>query len=305
MKTPSAHQLALWSSLAGIGCWCFCIRAAPPPNSSVLQISAELCERTSRIFPQADLFKPGTQRATNLDFDLSPLILQQVASPGGSSSCHADFGSLRVLTNALALDFSAPAIYTMTDTIELNAKLHRRLTFLWFYSLEPASPTNQALPLQGLRVTLDNSGKPGLWEVLADPASVDLVFVSRSLELAAHQEFGRPLPGRHFSIERSIDEAASVFVAGLLEDAAVPMGPIIHLSSGTHAVSTVICRCMPTQAKSLRQTGSYELIDANNDQLQSLFALAKARLKMRVSFWPDKGGANNTPAGFLRLPASF
>ncbi|HTL54535.1 MAG TPA: hypothetical protein VL361_02605 [Candidatus Limnocylindrales bacterium] len=304
MKTVAAPQLARLFTLACLAPSCLGL-AAPPPTAHSSPTSAELCDRTSRIFLQADLFKPGREMPADLDSDLAPLIIQEVVSATTPSPGLAGFGSLRLCTNTLTIDLTVPAVYLIADTVDLNGRPHRQLTFIWFYSLQSACPTNQALPLQGLRMTLDSSGRPALWEVLADASRLDLLFVSRGLEIAAREKFGRPWPGRHFSIERSINETPGVVVAGVLEDSPVPMGPIVYLSSETHAVSTVTCRCMPAQAKTLRQTSTYQVIDASNDQLQSLLSLAKARLQARVRFWPEKGCADNRLERALRLPASF
>src|SRR5512143_4089936 len=44
-----------------------------------------------------------------------------------------------------------------------------------------------------------------------------------------------------------------------LDDSPVVMGPIVYLSAGSRAVSTLICRCMPAQAKKLVSTSTYDL----------------------------------------------
>ena len=162
------------------------------------------------------------------------------------------------------LDRSRPAIYWQSDTVQLKGKAHARFSYVWCYSPGPqgserGQSTNNVspgrpesgLPLQGIRITLNSAGQPVIWEVLADSSGAELIFVSQNLEAAAVAEFGKPLPGRRYAIERSVDEAPNVIVARVIDDGPVAMGPIVYLSAGTRAVSTLICRCMPAQAKRL------------------------------------------------------
>ena len=65
-----------------------------------------------------------------------------------------------------------------------------------------------------------------VWEALSTDDDRRVLFVSRSLEEAAAREFGKPLPGRTFSIERAVEEAREVVVVRLLEDGSVmPSSP--------------------------------------------------------------------------------
>ena len=113
--------------------------------------------------------------------------------------------------------------------------------------------------MQGIRITLNSAGQPVIWEVLADSSGAELFFVSQNLEAAAMAEFGKPLPGRRYAIERSVEAAPDVVVARVIDDGPVAMGPIVYLSAGTRAVSTLICRCMPAQARKLLATSTYDL----------------------------------------------
>ena len=104
-----------------------------------------------------------------------------------------------------------------------------------------------ALPRQGIRITLDARSQPAAWEVLTDTSGLRLIFVSQSLEAAAAAEFGKPLQGRRYAIERDLGQAPGVVVPRVVDDGPVAMGPIVYLCEGTRNVSTVICRCMPAQ----------------------------------------------------------
>ena len=55
-------------------------------------------------------------------------------------------------------------------------------------------------------------------------------------------------------------QAPDVVVARVIDDGPVAAGPIVYLSAGTRAVSTLICRCMPAQARKLLATSTYDLL---------------------------------------------
>jgi hypothetical protein len=161
------------------------------------------------------------------------------------------------------------------------------------------------LALQGIRVTLNSSGQPVIWEVLADSSGAAVIYVSRNLEAPAAAEFGKPLPGRHYTVERSLEGAPNVIVARIIDDGPVAMGPIVYLSAGTRAVATLICRCMPAQAKRLLGTSVYDLLPCQATAAQSLLTQAKARAREQTAFWPGDPPGSDPLEKRLRLPSGF
>jgi hypothetical protein len=121
----------------------------------------------------------------------------------------------------------------------------------------------------------DSAGSPVIWEILADESGLDLVFVAESLEAAAKKEWGELQVGRRFGSERD------------------PRG-----------VSTLVCRCMPAQARSLLNSSVYQLktIQAENSDL--LLKMLRDRLKFRAAFWPGETDISGLQKK-LRLPNSF
>jgi hypothetical protein len=161
------------------------------------------------------------------------------------------------------------------------------------------------LPLQGIRTTLNAAGQPVIWEVLADSSRAKLFFVSQTLETAAVAEFGKPLPGRRYAIERSVEAAPNVIVAQVIDDSPTPMGPIVYLSAGTRQVSTLICRCMPAQARKLLATGTYDLLPFQEASANSLIMQARVTLNEREGFWPGDDKSGKRLGACLRLPEVF
>ena len=144
-----------------------------------------------------------------------------------------------------------------------------------------------------------------IWEVLADNSKAKLFFVSLSLEAAAAAEFGKPLPGRRYAIERSVEAAPDVIVARVIDDGPIPMGPIVYLSAGTREVSTLICRCMPAQAGKLVATRTYDLLPFQQAATNSLLLQARLMLDERAGFWPGDDPGRKGLQACLRLPKVF
>ena len=266
---------------------------------------AEVYGRATNSFAEAVFFKPVERGGSELSIGLAPLIIQEAKEDNGTVVRAQDrFGSLSLTNGLLALAGARPAVYASLDAAPLNGKPHMRLTYLWCYWLEPGRP-GVGLPLQGIRITLDAAGKPAVWEVLAEDSGAELIFVSQDLESAAVAQFGKPLPGRRYALERSVTEAPRVIVARVLEDAPVAMGPIVYLRAGTRSVSTVICRCMAAQVKRLAATSPYELQFGQGAAAVPVLVPAKTRAGSHAAFWPSDEPAGNRLEGCLRLPAGF
>jgi hypothetical protein len=257
---------------------------------------AEIYQRATNEFAQADFFKPAEPKTNDLIFSLAPLILQEVNGGKEPLSRPDRFGTLSLSNGVLVLDRSRPAIYWQADNVQLKGKAHLRLSYLWCYALASAAQDAgpAGLPLQGIRVTLNSAGQPVIWEVLADSSGTELIYISQSLEAAAAAEFGNPLPRRRYSIERSPEAAPKVVVARVIDDGPVAMGPIVYLSAGTREVSTLICRCMPAQAKKLMGTSVYDLLP-----VQALPAGVPPAL------WPPDPPTSHPLEDSLRLPSAF
>lgn len=223
--------------LAVAGC------ATPPVRTHIeirTHLHHDLRSRSTTKFPNACFLKPRSNSADEFITGMAPLIVQEVAHP--DQTCHR-FG---------AGDGGQSVVYFDRSTATLNGHTYEQVRYVWWYAGDPPSK-------QGIRITLDSSGFPCIWEVLTDSSDASLIYVSRSLENAAKTEFGPPLPGRQFAVERDLTQQPNIVVPRLLDDGPVPMGPFVYLENETHDVTTVICRCMPSQADNFVETGYYDL----------------------------------------------
>ncbi len=200
-------------------------------------------------------FKPGPQLDGSHPTELFPLIIQQ-AQPGQVTP------ELGVLGSADAdrweVDTGRPVIYAGRSDASIRGQIHEQLVYVWVYASGTVANRERESLVQGLRMTVNDAGYPIVWEVLGDPFP-HMIFVSAELEAAAAAEFGQPLPGRRFSIERDFAERRDVAVVRSLADAPVPMGPFVYLQAATGDVDTIICRCMASQVDDLFETVEYDL----------------------------------------------
>jgi hypothetical protein len=150
---------------------------------------------------------------------------------------------------------------------------------------------------------MDTNGVPVIYEVFDRPDAIEQIYVTQFVEGVARAEFGPPLPGRRFAVERSLNEAPRVVVPRVLDDPPAVMGPILYLRAGQHDVATLICRCMDAQARELAGQGLYELVPAPASSNTS----AATRLEAANPRWLRKDFTNQTDrlSRSLRLPAGF
>ena len=210
---------ALLAALTFGGC-------GPPPLDDATR--RELYSREGETFGSALLWKPAGDESSGVVFDLAPLLLQESDSPDPSG---------------------APEVLATESTSEVRGGSCPQLTYSWRY---PAS-------VQGVRMTLGADGFPAIFEVFGDSSGARVIFVASSLEEAASAEFGDPLPGRRFAIERPTAETPGVVVAGTLEPGPAPLGPFVYLSAGEHDVIALICRCMPSRVEIVLDSAEYPL----------------------------------------------
>ncbi len=91
----------------------------------------------------------------------------------------------------------------------------------------------------------------------------------------------------------------------MIDDNAVAAGPIVYLDAGTRAVSTLICRCMPAQARKLLAASTYDLLPFHTASTNSLIRQARWMLQERVAFWPGDDTDGKRLEASLRLPSTF
>lgn len=233
-----------------------------PHEKATAAIQLEIQSRTTNHFANVILLKPASRDdETSPVVQLAPLLIQTVAN-----------------TNASPLwrDYPTPQLQAHKAIVLLNNRWHWQYTYTWNY---PTGPQRS----QGVRLTLDSRDTPVIWEILMDTSGQQIIYVSQTLEHAARKEFGPPLPGRKFSIERSLTDLPGVVVANVIEDGPLAMGPILYLHPTSHDVLALICRCMPAQFQNLCDQRDYELAEITPENREkSPFAPAPLEQRLRL-----------------------
>lgn len=262
---------------------------------SFAPVQAGTYARTNVTFSQAVFLKPSGPNSTELPFQLAPLIFQQTRRKNLLSPADQP-GAPVVAQGTLKVTPMEPIVFADVDTVQLNHRAHSRFSYTWVY------PSGE---VQGVRLTLNASGTPAVWEILGEERGEQLVFVSDSLEADARAQFGPPLKGRRYSIEASLAKAPHALVPRVIADAGVPMGPMVYVSRRTHDVATLACRCMPVQVKAILMTANYALIPITTPAEHELLAIVLEQTHTRLAYRPGQTPAEPRLALCLRLPEDF
>lgn len=210
-------------------------------------------------FDRAILLKPRDSEG-GLEERLAPLIVLETTGPIGEGLDNAGFGAARFDPQGhLQIDASQPTLYTDRSTITIRNVEYVQISYHWWFPPMRTDSAATARTSGGVRITLGEDGFPLLWEVLGSRGDTKTIFVSASLERAAVEAFGGPLPGRRYAVERRIANKAAAPVVRVLEDGPIPMGPYIYFDAKTHGVTTLLCRCMPSQVQRFVGTMYYDL----------------------------------------------
>lgn len=236
-----------WRSLLGLcGALVLLIGGCRTTGDIASEVRARIQSRAERHFEAVNLLKPDPVSAAL--HPLAPLILLE-ADDGVPASCFP------------------LAVYSWTNMAGFRGESLPHIVFVW------QKAGHDAAGVQGVRLTLDRNGMPLLWEVLHDSSGARVVYVTESLEAEAQREFGAPVAGRRYHVEPA--RPAGWVIARVLDEAAVPMGPMLYVEANTGDVSTVICRCMPAQADRVKDTATYTVLTVTMEEWQSVPAILR------------------------------
>ncbi len=231
-----------------------------------MDVRRQLRERTSLRFSQADFLKPKNAGASDRLNELAPLIVQErpvivQERPGDRGGCIDRIGSVVIDEEGrYTVAPSPPTVYSDQTWTEIGGVLHEQVVYVWFYAGDGPS-LDAAILAQGIRMTMGRDGYPCIWEVLSVGAGdqVRPIYVSQSLEDAAEAYFRALADGGANHCDTSRAVAGDTCIVRILSDGPVPMGPFAYVQSCSRAISTLLCRCMPSQVDAFTTTGYYEL----------------------------------------------
>ena len=189
------------------------------------------------------------------------------------------------------MDCDQPTVYLSAAQIMIGSRSLKQLTYWWFYP--PVAP-DRPIRFRGFRMTLGSRDYAVVWEILSSDSGDHQLYVSKPVEQAAAEQYGGPLPGRRYAVEPPLEKHPEVVVPRIVGDGPQPMGPFVYLAAPSLAVTTLICRCEPSQVDEFPHSSHYLL--QRIDTQQDLYGGRAPPPNLHLP--PD----HESPAGALRLP---
>ena len=140
-------------------------------------------------------------------------------------------------------------VYLLRSEVQINGTPHPQFTYCWRYE-------TSGRPARILRMTIDSSGYPAIFEVFTGAGELTALYASRGLEDAAAKEQDSVLPGKQYNIEGN----SGIKVTGLVEDGPVAMGPLVYVAAGDRRIVSLNCRCSPSRIDKADDSLRYKLI---------------------------------------------
>lgn len=227
-------------------------------------------QAAQRDFAYASYLKPPLEGLEGRVREFAPLVVRELLADAEMPRIPPVFSGgcdVRVYWYPHWLErqgASLRQVYAQTDRSVWDGVEREQVTWIWVIEerqqatgnrQEPTGNRQQAI---GIRITLGLDGFPVVWEVLDSREKLKVLYVSRSAEYAAQQEFGKPAAGRQWVMERPGEETAEVVVVRTLADGPVPMGPYAYVDAAGR-ITHVLCRCSPSQVGEFLREGEYDV----------------------------------------------
>ena len=228
--TVTSVVFALFAVFLAPGC------GPPTPADPV----ADIRSRTSVEFVAASLFRIEPTSTPGFDVYMAPMLLVERSRAEGPAG--VSLGALRRASDgSLGLDSTRPVVYFERSRVSIAGTDRDQLAFLWFFS---SVAGRQRPRVQGVRYTLDDAGFPVIQEVLADPSGFRVLYVAGKLSAS----------------QADADAAPRAVVAKSMRDGPVPMGPFVYMRPERFEITTLLCRCAPSQVSALPDDITYTIV---------------------------------------------
>jgi len=239
-------------------------KPAPIDLSLVRKGHESLRKATKRRFERGAFLSPSDDSDVGELIWMAPLAVQELGKEKDEMEASVRPGALVVDPSGQAVvDTEQLTVYLISSRVQLGQQRFDQLTYLWFYLPES---TDGRIGWRGCRIILSKQRFGVVWEVLSSEATQRVFYVPKSLEKASEKEHGPPLAGRHHAVEPALEDHPDVIVARVVGDGPQPMGPFVYLDQSL-AVTTMMCRCDPSQVDAFPQSVNYRLtpIDSMGD----------------------------------------
>jgi len=247
--------------------------AAEPPSAH--DLTAHIRQAATREFAFGIHLKPDLSTLGGRAREFAPLVVREVTPEVAGPRfppCFFEVCDLRRCAFPSWLPGCASnlrAASLQEGSAIIDGVKHDQITFFWKLRFETPirsrieignerSPSYAAATI-GIRITLGTDGFPVVWEVLDSRSGHRILYVSRAAESRARAQFGEPLGGRQFAIERAAEEVPHVILVRILDDGPVPMGPYLYVDMSDR-ITSVLCRCNPAQVDKFVEEDTYQIL---------------------------------------------
>jgi hypothetical protein len=252
--------------LASAGGFCRAEEAGPVVASAggsrslILRRHQQVREQTSRSFRLAAFVSPAPDSKASIPLAMAPLIVQEFPEDLEElERSFVRFGAVEITPEGAAqVRQDRQTVYLLRSEVVAAGPWRDQFAFLWFY---PPASSKSRLRYRGIRVTLDRRGFPAAWEILSSESECQAIYVSKPLEQAAAKQHESPLPGRRFALEPALEEQPAVVVPRAVDEGPIPMGPFVYLTARSLRITTLLCRCEPSQARDFPDSSHYRLCE--------------------------------------------
>lgn len=249
---------------------------------------------TKRRFKRGAFISPSDESDVGELIWMAPLVVQELDEEIDEMESSVRPGAIAVDSSGQAIvDTERLTVYLVSSRTQLGEGEFDQLTYLWFYGPDSADGT---IRWRGCRIVLNKKRFGIIWEVLSSDPTKRVFYVPESLEKGSAKEYGPPLERRRHSVERDLEDHPDVVVARVVGDGPQPMGPFVLLDRSL-AVTTMMCRCDPSQVDAFPQSVNYRLVPLGD--LDELYEGDAPPRNLRL---PD---TSDDLSDFLRLPSDL
>jgi len=229
------------------------IAFAPMSNAAINKIYAnEIRENTDVPFAAATVYHLRDDGTLDAPFgDLlaryAPIIVQEATATDATYDPGIDeIGIVAAISpDAIEVRPHESAMYAYAREVCIAGCAHVQLIYTHWYSehpaLKPKDPEAGHIEGVTLRVTLGRDFQPAFFETLYNCGCYHRLYPTDRLEAMAAAEFGRPVTGKNWSIERAVEGKKDLIVldpvrtVGVEDDAR----PVIRVRAGWHGIVDV------------------------------------------------------------------
>ena len=120
----------------------------------------------------------------------------------------------------------------------IGAQKRKQIVYAAWYPSRPAvrSGDSEAGSIDGvvIRVTLERHNRPAVYEFVRSCGCYHMLYIAEFVEAAARGQFGEPLPGKRYALQKS-DSKRELFIPSLVaDDGSHPTRPVAYVSGGNH-----------------------------------------------------------------------